>query len=87
MSMKKLRHSSLNNISLVLPILSTSEKKRTSAGLPQPFKTMLCRLRKETQRKQHPNFEEYRVGRYLQAVLRVLRVVCFPAEFNEEKYH
>ena len=65
MSMKKLKHSSLNNISHVLPILSTSEKKRTSRGRPQPFKTMLCRLRKETKRKQHPNFEEYRVGGYL----------------------
>ena len=61
MSVKKLKQSSLNNISQVLPIPSTSEKKRTSRGLPQPFKTMLCRLLMETKRKQHPDFE-YRVG-------------------------
>lgn len=42
--------------------ISTSEKKRTSRGLHQPFKTMLCPLRRETKRKQHPNFKEYRVG-------------------------
>ena len=65
--MKKLNHSSLNNISHVLPILSTSEKKRTSRGRPQPFKTMLYRLyfTEGNKKQQHPNFEEYRVGGYL----------------------
>lgn len=57
MSMKKLKHSSLNNISHVLPILSTSEKKRTSRGRPQPFKTMFYRLRRETKNSNIPTLK------------------------------
>ena len=55
--MKKLKHSSLNNISHVLPILSTSEKKRTSRGRPQPFKTMFYRLRRETKNSNIPTLK------------------------------
>ena len=55
--MKRLKHSSLNNISHVLPILSTSEKKRTSRGRPQPFKTMFYRLRTETKNSNIPTLK------------------------------
>ena len=44
MSVEKLKQSSLNNISHVLPIQSTSEKKRTSRGLPQLFKRTVVPL-------------------------------------------
>ena len=63
--MKKLKHSSLNNISHVLPILSTSEKKRTSRGRPQPFKNNVVPLTEGNKKQQHPHFKEYRVGGYL----------------------